>query len=161
MQFTFLQYGFAQAFVRFATKRRNLPVSPALPLDGDRVVVHRQQAEQHGATDAADHGTEWHEGEEHQHAAITFEISGFEDFDPGEPGSDAERGSTSGARRSLEPGIHNYKRPLGHTTGASLNPATPMLPTRPRQSGRASQSMEGVMRKISDLENLPGFQRHA
>jgi len=31
-------------------------------------------------------------GEEHQHAAIAFEVGGLEDLDPGQAGADTQRG---------------------------------------------------------------------
>jgi hypothetical protein len=49
-----------------------------------------------------DHGAQRHEGEEHQRAAIAFKTGGFEDFDPGELGADAERGSAERAQQQTQ-----------------------------------------------------------
>jgi len=61
-----------------------------LALDGDFGVANGNDAKQQGAPDTADRGPQRHEGEEHQHPAIAFKTRGFEDFHPGETGSDAQ-----------------------------------------------------------------------
>jgi hypothetical protein len=71
---------------------RFLPVEAAYGLlfDGYRGVADRDHAEQQRAAKSADRGSQRHEGKEHQRAAIAFKSGGFEQFDPGEPGGDAE-----------------------------------------------------------------------
>ena len=60
-----------------------LPAPDRLALDGDRVVAQGQKPEQEGAARPAEDGAQGHEGEEHQHAAIAFKVSGLKDFHPG------------------------------------------------------------------------------
>ena len=83
---------------------RRLPVPPArrLPFDGDFGVADRDHPEQQRAAEPADRGPQRHEGKEHQHAAIAFKIGGFEDFDPGQPGADPERGAAQRPQNQTE-----------------------------------------------------------
>ena len=79
-------------------------VAPArgLPLEGDFGIADRDHAEQQRAAEPADRRTQRHEGKEHQHAAIAFKAAGLEDFDPGKPGADAERGTAQRAQHQTQ-----------------------------------------------------------
>ncbi|MBU6457865.1 MAG: hypothetical protein KGQ48_10020, partial [Bradyrhizobium sp.] len=70
--------------------------------DGDFGVAQGHHCEKQRAGEPADHGTKWHEGEEHQHAAIAFKIAGLEDFDPGEACPDAEGGTAQRAQHQTQ-----------------------------------------------------------
>src|ERR1700744_3452935 len=69
-----------------------------LAFDGDLIIARGHHAEQQRAADSAERRPEWHEGKEHQHAAIAFEIAGVEDLDPGQPGADTKRGAAQRAQ---------------------------------------------------------------
>ena len=75
---------------------------PGLAFDGDLGVAQGDQAEGQRAAQSADCGTERHEGEEHQHAVMTFKTRGFEDFDPGQPGADPERRTSQRPQRQTK-----------------------------------------------------------
>src|ERR1700744_1000264 len=83
-----------------------------LAFDRDLAVAEGQDTEPEGAAESPDHGPERHEGEEHQHAAGAFEISGLEDFHPGEPGAYPERRPPESAEKKPEQGkqrnLHEY-----------------------------------------------------
>src|SRR5882757_10970915 len=86
------------------------PVPPLLPVaaargllfDGYFGVTDRDHAEQQRAAQSADRGAKRHEGKEHQRAAIAFKTGGFEQFDPGEPGADAESRAAQGTQNQTE-----------------------------------------------------------
>ena len=68
-----------------------IPVPMLDMLDAEFVWAGSGDAEQDGAGDAAEQGANGHEGEKHQHGAVAFEIAGLEQFDPRNPGTEAER----------------------------------------------------------------------
>jgi hypothetical protein len=56
---------------------------PGLAFDGDLGIAEGNQAESQRAAQPADGSAQRHEGEEHQHAVISFETHGFKQFEPG------------------------------------------------------------------------------
>src|SRR5262245_47368543 len=95
-----------------------------LPFDGDLTVAERHQAEAESAGEAADDGAERQEGEEYQYAASAFKVRGFEDLDPGEPGTDAERRPAEGPQdqpqQRKQHNFHETSQPANSRDGSRL-----------------------------------------
>ena len=102
-----------------------------LLFDGDFGVADRHHAEQQRAAEPADDSTKRHEGKEHQHSAIAFSAGGLEDFDPGKPGADAERGAAEDAQHQTQ----QRKQRDFHECGFGSMPAKPRV-----GRGRGEQS---------------------